>query len=581
MTLLTAMPPWLPVFAAAAVVALVGRHTGRGGGRRAGHVFAAVTAAGVAGWLYVVPAGAHLGTRLFGFEVVLFAVDPFSRAVGLVLAVAAVANVAYAHGTGASTRATATALCYVGASLGAVFAGDWLTLVVWWELMAVTATALVWQSPEAVRAGYRYAVYHQLGGATLVAGVLLHYARVGTFLFGDGLATGLPGAGLAAGLPTTLALLGVGMNVGFLGLHVWVVDAYPRPHVATTVFLSGFTTKVGVYTLVRVDPDGRLVATMGAAMVLVGVTMAVLQTDVRRLLSYHIVSQVGYMVVGIGLATAAGRAAGIAHLVNNVLYKTFLFMVAGVVILATGRESLKKVGGLGRELPVTAVAFVVAALSITGIPGFAGFVSKGFVTSATDAAGGDALYWALQVGAVGTVVSFVKFGYYAFLRDAPDGQSVADGTVGPAVAVAFAVLAVPCVVFGLAPGVFAAILPPGVSTAGVFSVSKLTDAVVITAVGTVAFAAIRRPLARVTAVPDLEALYHPAGRRLLDATNRTSARVGETLDRTGHRLLVAAYATAVDPDTFDDLALTRPTIGSAVLLLVVVAALGLVVVLTG
>jgi len=567
-SLLTAVPPHL-LFLAAALVGLLtaDRRVVAGAG--------ALAALVALPWLLVVPAGAHLPVRLFGatpfgFEAVLFAVDPVARPVGAVFALVALANTLYAYATGSSTRLLAAALLYVGASLGAVLAGDWLTLVVWWELMAVAATVLLWGSARSVRAGYRYAVYHQVGGVALTAGVLLAYSRTGTFLMGE---TAL------AGLPLLLVLFGVGTNAGVLGLHVWIVDAYPLPDVATTVVLSGFTTKVGAYTLVRTLPEQSLaVAYLGGAMVLAGVTMAVLQTDARRLLSYHIVSQVGYMVAGIGLVTAAGTAGGLAHLLNNVLYKTLLFMVAGVVVLTTGRESLKRVGGLARRLPATAGAFGVAALAIAGVPGFSGFVSKGLVTSATAAAGADPLWWLLQVGAVGTVVSFAKFGYYAFLRPAPgtDGVSRPDPVRSrPALLAAFTLLAVPCVLFGVAPGLLVGLLPPGASAAGAYSVSKLADAAVITAAGVAGFALLRRPLARLTPVPELDRLYHPLGRRLQDGAARAAADAGAALGRTADRVVARSYALASDPDRLEEAGLGPASIGTGVLVLALVVALAL------
>ena len=569
MSLLSTVPPYL-LFLVAALLALAT------GDRRVAGAAGALASLLALPWLLVAPDGALLQVRVlgatpFGFESVPYAVDPFSRPVGAAFALVALANVLYAYGAGSSGRGIAAALLYVGASLGVVLAGDWLVLVVWWELMAVAATVLLWGSAASVRAGYRYAVYHQVGGVALTAGVLLQYARTGTFLVGEG---------VVSGLPLLLVVLGVGTNAGFLGLHVWIVDAYPLPDVATTVVLSGFTTKVGAYTLVRTLPDQSLaVAYLGGAMVLVGVTMAVLQTDARRLLSYHIVSQVGYMVAGIGLVTAAGTAGGLAHLVNNVLYKTLLFMVAGVVVLDTGRESLKKVGGLARRLPATTVAFAVAAFAIAGVPGFSGFVSKGFVTSATAAAGADPLWWLLQVGAVGTVMSFAKFGYYAFLRPAPDSgdsESGADALVSrPAVLAAFALLAIPCVLFGVAPGLLVALLPAGASTAGAYSASKVVDAALITAAGVAAFALLRRPLATLTPVPDLDRLYHPLGRRLQDDTSRAVVDAGATLQGAADRAVAGSYALAGDPDRLKDAGLGPASIGTGVLILAAAAALAL------
>lgn len=579
MTLATLLPP-ATVFLLAAGLAVVVDD------RRITHLLGVVAATAALGWIAVVPPGDHLAIRVLGgtstgFDVLLLAVDPISRPVGGAFSVAALAGVSFGYGVNASTRQTATALVYVGCAVGAVFAGDWLTLVVWWESLAVAAMLLLWQSPLAIRVGYRYAVYHQLGGACLVAGVFLQFARTGTFLMTDG--AGGTVAGVAPGLPELLVAFGVGVNVGLFGLHVWIVDAYPRPHVATTVVLSAFTTKVGVYTLTRVFPDGATaLASVGGATVLIGVTMAILQTDVRRLLSYHVVSQVGYMVVGVGLG-GGGVAAGVAHLLNNVLYKTLLFVVAGVIVVETGRESLKEIAGRGRRLPSVAVGFTVAALAITGIPGLSGFLSKGLVTSAATAAGREPLWWALQIGAVGTVVSFAKFGYYAFLRSAPDGAgdtAVDDGDAdsersreaGPAVTVAVWVLAVPCVVFGVAPELFAAVLPPGVSVATSFSAAKLIQAVVITAVGVALFAVTRRPLARVTAVPDLDRLYHPLGRRLQDAASGAVVTVGEATARTVGRIGRTAYRVTSDPTRLEEVGAGRATVGRSVLLLVVTLA---------
>jgi multicomponent Na+:H+ antiporter subunit D len=501
---LVALPPAAVLLVAAVLAAALPR--------RAGAAVGTGLAAAAVPWLAVVPPGPHLRTRLFGFEVVLFNVDPLSRTVGLVVAFAAAAAVVYGYGTGAPRRQSALSLAYLGAGLGAVFAGDWLTLVVAWEALAVGATALVWASGDdrAARAGLRYAVYHELGGLALVAAVLLRYTETGTFLFGGGL-----GGGLAA----ALGVLGIGLNVGFLGLHPWLVDTYPRPHVATSVVLVACTTKVGVYALARAVPGGdRLLAYLGGAMLLVGVTYAILQTDLRRLLSYHVVSQVGFMVAGIGLGSPLGLAGAFAHLVNNVLYKCLLFMIAGVVILRTGESSLKRLGGLAWRTPLTFGAFLIAAPAIAGVPGLNGFVSKAMVIDAADAAGFDLLWWMLVGGSVGTVVSFLKFGYYAFVSGGADADDGAGGEIsdaGPAEALALVAMAVPCVAFGVVPTLQFAVLPGATGAAKPFAASQFAKAGAILLAGGVAFAALRGPLARMSGVPDLDAVYHPVGARSL------------------------------------------------------------------
>ncbi len=514
--LLTAVPPAALLFALAGVVLALPR--------RAGHLVAVAGTLAAAAWLLAVPGGSHLPTSLFGFEAVLFNVDVYSRLLGATFGFIAAAGVAYGYATGADRRQTALALAYLGSGLGASVAGDWLTLVVFWELMAVWATVLIWHRTDDRRAGIRYAIYHELGGLALVAGVLLHHAAVGTFLFGAG--------GIAAGLPAALVALGIGVNAGFLGLHVWIVDTYPRTHVATSVVLAAVTTKVGAYAVVRAFPDGQVaLAYLGGAMVLFGVTFAVLQTDVRRLLSYHIVSQVGYIVAGFGAGAALANAGALAHLVNNILYKSLLFMVAGILIHRTGRADLKALGGLGRAMPLTAGIFLVAALSIAGLPGFNGFISKGMVLDGVEAAGLDLLWYALVLGGVGTVVSFAKFGYYAFLRGTADGdhedlRPVELATLGSVAAL--------CLLVGVLPGLAFGLLPAeGVAAAKPFALSQFLKTGGVTAAGLVVFLAIRTRLRHVTPVRDLELVYHPLGRRLLTSSVRAAGWVEDAIDRAG------------------------------------------------
>jgi len=426
--------------------------------------------------------------------------------------------VLYSWASDADNVQTAFALSYVGTSLGAVFGGDWLTLIFFWELMAVTSTLLVWHyGGRAIRAGFRYALLHGVGGTLLLGAVVWHYAEVGTFLF--------TGDGMAGAVAPVLAGIGIGVNVGFVGLHAWLPDTYPRPHIAASVFLCVYTTKTGVYGMYRAFPEGNLaIAYMGGIMAVFGATYALFQNDMRRLLSYHIQSQVGYMIAGVGIGTALGQAGAMAHVFNHILYKGLLFMTAGVVIYRTGKESLKKLGGLGREMPVTAGAFAVAALSIAGFPGFNGFVSKGIIISAshyTFPAGplavGDfhTLELLLLIGGVGTFLSFIKFGYYAFLHGEYDG-SVADANRGQTVAMV--TVAALCVFYGVFDGALFAILPFDVTSDAVVShvyhtymVGHVVEGLVLAAIGLAGFVLIKTPLEKVGgAVPDVDALYSPA-----------------------------------------------------------------------
>ena len=506
------VPPFVPVLLAALVLPFVGR--------RVGHVVGALATAAVVPYVWLTDGGAHLQVTLFGsFDAVLYNVDAFTTLMGVIFGFIGAVAVTYSYYSGADSLQTAFALSYVATSLGAVFGGDWLTLVFFWELMAITSTLLVWHyGGRAVRAGYRYALLHGIGGTLLLGAVVWHYVEVGSFLFAaaDG--------GMAGTVAPVLAALGIGVNVGFVGLHAWLPDTYPRPHIAASVFLCVYTTKTGVYGMYRAFPEGELaIAYMGGIMAVFGATYALFQNDMRRLLSYHIQSQVGYMVAGVGIGTTLAQSGAMAHVFNHILYKGLLFMTAGVVIYRTGAESLKKLGGLGREMPITAIAFAVAALSIAGFPLFNGFVSKGIIIAASHydfakgplAFGGrTTLEWLLLAGGVGTFLSFIKFGYYAFLHGEYDG-SVEDANRGQTVAMLS--VAALCVLFGVFDSALFAILPFDVTSEAVvsktyttYTVDHIVEGLALAAIGLVGFVLIKRPLASIGQVPDVDSLYNPA-----------------------------------------------------------------------
>ena len=510
------VPPFVPVLLAALLLPVLGR--------RAGHAVGVVATGVVVPYAWLANEGQFGSVGLFGFDTVLVNVDAFTTLMGLIFGFIGAVAVAYSYYSEAESIQTAFALSYVATSLGAVYAGDWLTLIFFWELMAVTSTLLVWHhGGRAVRAGFRYALLHGVGGTLLLGAIVWHYAEVGTFLFGSIPGTA-HGAGMAGEVAPVLAALGIGVNVGFVGLHAWLPDTYPRPHIAASVFLCVFTTKTGVYGMYRAFPDGQfVVAYMGGIMAVFGAGMALLQDDMRRLLSYHIQSQVGYMVAGVGIGTALAQAGAMAHVFNHILYKALLFMAAGVVIYRTGAERLGELGGLGREMPITAITFTVAALSIAGFPLFNGFVSKGIVISASHYtfpkgpfafAGFTTLELLLLVGGVGTFLSFIKFGYYAFFHGEYGGR-VKDANRGQSVAMVL--VAALCVFYGLFDGALFAILPFDVTSKEVvekayttYTVDHVVEGVVLAVIGVVGFVALKKPLKKVGRVPDVDGLYNPA-----------------------------------------------------------------------
>ncbi|WP_255191618.1 Na(+)/H(+) antiporter subunit D [Natronobeatus ordinarius] len=507
-----AYPPLIVLAAALLVVVLP---------RLVGFTLGTLSLVAVMALAVLTPQGEYGGGTFLGFEVQAYVVDDFSVLVALGLGFLGALAVVYAYSSDGSRVMTAFALSYVASALAVIFAGDWLTMVFAWEVMAITSTLLVWHhGGDAVRAGYRYALAHGIGGSLMLLAVVTHYVQTDSFLYGVG------ADGIATGLPAVLAALGIGVNVAFIGLHTWLPDTYPTPHIAASVFLAATTTKTSALILFRAFPEGHLyLAYMGGLMSIWGAGFALLQHDMRALLSYHIQAQLGYMVAGIGIGSAIGIAGAMGHLFNNVLYKSLLFMAVGVVIYRTGENDLYKLGGLWRVMPLTAIAFALGALSITAVPGFNGFISKGMVLDAAnpDYYGGpeyQALYWLLFIGAIGTFLSFIKLGYYVFLhgpseyevRDAKTGQNVAMFSIGGA-----------CVLLGLpAIGwpVFTDLLPfvdgvtvthaPG-DESGLtpYSAGHLTDAVILIVVSVVGFKLIRKPLSKLD-LGDPTTIVNPA-----------------------------------------------------------------------
>jgi Proton-conducting membrane transporter len=280
------MHPALPLFLAALLVPLA-RGRGRGLAALGGAILALVA-------VLALPEQGTLRLGLLGLDLELIRLDALSRVFALVLGIVTVLGTLYAaHLTRAGEHAAA--LVYAGSSLGVVLAGDWVSLFLFWELMAVSSAALVWfgGEPRSRAAGLRYILVHVAGGSLLFAGIVV------------GLAAGAREVGpVPPGWAFGLILVGIGLNAAVPPLHAWLTDAYPEASVTGTVFLSAFTTKTAVYVLIRAFPGATVLAWAGVVMALYGVVFAVLENDIRRLLAYHIVSQVGYMVAGVGMGTA-------------------------------------------------------------------------------------------------------------------------------------------------------------------------------------------------------------------------------------------------------------------------------------
>ncbi len=398
-----------------------------------------------------VPDGASLRWPFLSFELEVLRADRLSLLfAGIFCLIGAIAGL-YAWPTADDGQRVA-ALLYTAGAVGVTFAGDLFTLYAFWELMAVTAVVLVWarRTRGAARAGTRYLLVHLTGGAVLLAGILLHAGTSGSLAFGA----------FDASAPTFAAwliLVGFCVNAAVPPLGAWLPDAYPRATVSGAVFLSALTTKTAVYALLRGFPGWEILVPFGVLMTLYGVVYAVLANDIRTLLAYHIISQVGYMVAGAGLGTPLAINGAAAHAVCHILYKALLFMGAGAVLATTGRSHVCDLGGFARRQPWVVALYMIGAFSISGVPLWNGFISKSMVIAAAGEAHRDGAYLLLTLASVGTFLSVglklphaTWFGPDRGIRPAP--------TPVPMLA-AMAVAAALCTITGIAPELLYRLLP--------------------------------------------------------------------------------------------------------------------------
>ncbi|MCG8566471.1 MAG: Na(+)/H(+) antiporter subunit D, partial [Desulfobacterales bacterium] len=301
--------------------------------------------------LMKLPMGTFWTTEFIGFDLILGRVDKLSYVFTLVFTIMAFMGVLFALRVKDDLQHV-SALVYAGSTLGVVLAGDWLSLYLFWEIMAVSSTFLVMASRtrEAREAGYRYLLVHIVGGLFLLAGIVMYIHNTGTASFGY---IGLTDPA------SWMIFIGICLNAAAIPLHAWLPDAYPMGTPTSTVFLSAFTTKSAVYLLIRTFPGTELLIVIGALMVSIPIFYAVLENDIRRVLSYSLMNQVGFMLVGIGIGTELAINGAVAHAFCHIIYKGLLFMAAGAVLQETGKIKCTEIGGLYKSMPLTCIFCMV------------------------------------------------------------------------------------------------------------------------------------------------------------------------------------------------------------------------------
>jgi multicomponent Na+:H+ antiporter subunit D len=403
--------------------------------------------------LLALPYGEFGQVQIAGLTLTTLRIDRLSAVFGYIFLIAALLGNIYALHV-KDTLQHAAALVYAGSAVGAVFAGDLVTLFLYWEGTAIASVFLIWarRSLRAYRAGMRYLVIQVGSGVLLLTGVLLHYRATGSLVFEP------IGLGSTA---SYLIFLAFGIKCAFPLLHNWLQDAYPEATVTGTVILSAFTTKLAVYALARGFAGTEILIPIGAAMTAFPIFYAVIENDLRRVLAYSLNNQLGFMVVGIGLGTELALNGTVAHAFCHILYKALLFMSMGAVLFRVGTVNGSELGGLYKSMPWTAGFCIVGAASISAFPLFSGFISKALIISAA-MEGGYFWTWIVLLFASAGVFhhSGIKIPYFAFFAH-DSGKRCQEAPAN--MLAAMAVTAALCVLIGIFPQPLYDILPYAVN----------------------------------------------------------------------------------------------------------------------
>jgi len=392
----------------------------------------------------VLPLGSSLAYTVFDYELVLYQVDALSRIFGIIFHIAALLTAVYTLHDDDPVQQVA-GLTYSGAAIAAAFAGDLITLFVFWEATAITSVFLIWarRTERAYATGMRYLVVQVASGVLLLAGAILYFQQSGSLSIDPWLADGNQLRGMfafdtleQASAAQLLILASFGIKAAFPLLHSWLQDAYPEATVGGTVWLSAFTTKLAIYALARCFAGTELLIPIGALMTAFPIFYAVIENDLRKVLAYSLNNQLGYMVVGVGIGTQLAINGAASHAFAHILYKGLLFMGMGAVLYRAGTVKGSELGGLWRQMPYTTVFTSIGAAAISAFPLFSGFVSKSMILTAAADGHYTVTFLVLLFASAGVFHhSGIKIPYFAFfahdsgrkVKEAPRNMLVAMG----------------------------------------------------------------------------------------------------------------------------------------------------------
>ncbi len=410
-------------------------------------------------YVHTMEVGSSSTLSLFGYEIQSVMADRQAKLFGYLFHIAALVAGIYSFHLRDSWQVS-MALLYAASAVGVAFAGDMLSLFLWWEGLAITSVFQIWgrRTKEAEESGFRYLFFHVSSGLLLLAGIIFRYHGEGA----DALSLAPLTEALEAGdLGALLILLAVGIKAAFPGLHVWLKDGYAEATPTGPVWLCAFTTKCAVCMLARLFPGAEVLITIGGVMAMFPIFYAVIENDLRRVLCYSKINQIGFMVVGIGIGTDLAIDGAIAHAFTHVLYKGLLFMSMGAVLFRTGEIRGSHLGGLYKTMPWTTGFCIVGAASISAFPLFSGFVSKSIII--TEAAkNGHVLVWLCLLFASAGVFHHagIKIPFFAFFAH-DSGKRPKEAPINMLIAMGIASFL--CVFLGCNPQWLYALLPNGAS----------------------------------------------------------------------------------------------------------------------
>ena len=399
--------------------------------------------------VWTVPDGPVLTIGYLDYEIVPVRGSALSRLFATIFSVMAFAGALYALHQERIVEVVAS-FVYAGSAVGVTLAGDLITVFVFWEIMAVASTMIVWSAgtPQSYKASMRYVLIHLLGGVVLMIGIVAHVADSGSVAFV---------AMKPDSFGTWCILLGFILNAGAPPLSAWLPDAYPEASWSGMVILSAFTTKTAVYVLIQGFPGTELLIYVGLYMIFYGIIYALLENDMRRILAYSIVNQVGFMVTGIGIGTEMALNGAASHAFTHIIYKALLLMSAGSVLYMTGKRKCSDLGGLFQSMPITTLCGIIGAISISSFPLTSGFISKSMISQAAIDENMAIAWYLLAAASAGVFLhAGIKFPWFVFFQK-DSGLRPPDPPWNMRWAmILFATL---CILIGVAPGPLYALLP--------------------------------------------------------------------------------------------------------------------------